>query len=77
MSRATACRPLARSELLELHAAGQLHVSTEVAARVLGIGENRLRQLADAGELPVPFFRMGRTIRVQLAGLLELLGISA
>ena len=48
----------------------------KTAARLLGIGSTTAYQMAQAGTLPVPVLRHGRSIRIPTAPLLRLLGLT-
>jgi excisionase family DNA binding protein len=50
-------------------------MSVEEAAELLGIGRTLAYRLATRNELPTPVVRIGRTLRVPTAPLLELLGL--
>lgn len=63
--------PLTRDELLQLPAA----VDLVTAARALGIGHTKARELVQAGEFPVRVLRLGLVYRVASADLLDLLGV--
>ncbi|WP_020663079.1 helix-turn-helix domain-containing protein [Amycolatopsis benzoatilytica] len=56
---------------------GDLGVTTDLmtAARMLGIGRTTAYKLARAGTLPVPAVRVGRSYRIAVAPLIELLGL--
>lgn len=47
----------------------------ETAGSVLRLGRTKSRQLARAGDFPVPVLRVGIQYRVPVRGLLDLLGI--
>ncbi|EHR53571.1 excisionase family DNA binding protein [Saccharomonospora amisosensis] len=68
----TACPPAWSREQLR-----ELGVTTDLmtAARILGIGRTTAYKLARAGTFPVPAVRIGRTYRIAVAPLLELLGL--
>jgi excisionase family DNA binding protein len=61
------------STLLELVEAGEVLVPVATAARVLGIGRNQTYVAIAAGD--IPSVRIGRSIRVPVAGLCDLVGI--
>ncbi|MFI7122697.1 helix-turn-helix domain-containing protein [Amycolatopsis sp. NPDC049868] len=54
-----------------------LGVTTDLmtAARMLGIGRTTAYKLARNGTLPVPAVRVGRSYRIAVAPLIELLGL--
>jgi hypothetical protein len=54
--------------------AGLPTVSVPVAGQVLGIGRDAAYAAADRGEIPV--LRLGRSLRVPVPKLLEMLGVS-
>jgi len=56
---------------------GELGVTTDLmtAARILGIGRTTAYRLAREGAFPVPAVRIGRTYRIPVARLIELLGL--
>jgi excisionase family DNA binding protein len=55
----------------------ELGVTTDLmtAARILGVGRTTAYRLARAGTFPVPAVRVGRTYRIPVARLIELLGL--
>ncbi len=55
----------------------ELGVTTDLmtAARILGIGRTTAYKLARTGTLPVPAVRVGRSYRIPVARLIELLGL--
>ena len=56
---------------------GDLGVTTDLmtAARMLGIGRTTAYKLARAGTFPVPAVRVGRSYRIPVARVIELLGL--
>lgn len=52
-------------------------VDVPTAARALGVGRSAAYELVRLGAWPTPILRLGRSIRVPSAPLLELLGLSA
>ena len=55
--------------------AGQLTVSVPVAGQALGIGKDASYAAAARGDIPT--LRLGRTLRVPVAKLLQMLGVAA
>ncbi|QWF81059.1 helix-turn-helix domain-containing protein [Amycolatopsis sp. CA-230715] len=55
----------------------ELGVTTDLmtAARILGIGRTTAYTLARTGTFPVPAVRVGRSYRIAVAPLVELLGL--
>lgn len=56
---------------------GDLGVTTDLmtAARMLGIGRTTAYKLARTGTFPVPAVRVGRSYRIPVARVIELLGL--
>ncbi len=68
---APATPALSSDELLALPAV----VDIVTAGRVLGLGRGKSYELARRGEFPVPVLRLGASLRVPTAPLLDLLGV--
>lgn len=64
-------RGMSRADLLALPAA----VDLETAGRALGLKRSTTYALAKRGELPVRTLRLGRSLRVVTAELLDVLGV--
>ncbi len=62
-----------RTELVALPAV----VDVSTAAQALGLGKTAAYELIRCGQWPTPVLRLGKSIRIPTAPLLDLLGVSS